>query len=123
MAHESIPRWRKHECNVRDVLIERGYVAAFFGQAQVPEEQRKFLQQQNTLLRNMPDILVVHPVKCFVEVKSSERLDTPNHSIQADSLKGAELCGEAFHAPVYFVFDDLRVADATLVRQHAVPGK
>ena len=108
----------------------RGWLAAPFGQAQIPEEMRPHLWQwaddygRPTLLRWTPDIIAVRPTPqpfvCLVDAKTENARNqgSDNYSVEVRAVDAGLAIIRDWHMPVYYVWSDFGVLtpDAVLNR-------
>jgi hypothetical protein len=106
------------EARLIEILIERGWLAAPFGQAQVPSEMRSHLARwiddygHATLLRWTPDIIAVKPTEkpfvCLIDAKT-ERVDnatSSNYSIEINAVDAGLTIVRDWHMPLFYVWED-----------------
>jgi hypothetical protein len=100
------------------ILQKRGWLAAPFGQAQIPEEMRPHLWRwmddygNSTLLRWTPDIIAVKPTTkpfvCLVDAKTEgpRSKDSPNYSIEINAIDAGLAIVRNWHMPLFYVWPD-----------------
>ena len=99
-------------------LRKRGWLAAPFGQAQIPEEMRPHLARwiddygRATLLRWTPDIIAVKPVRepfvCLVDAKteSGKNQNSENYSVEINAVDAGRVIVRDWHMPLFYVWPD-----------------
>lgn len=104
-------------------LIERlngfGWLAAPFGQAQIPEVMRPHLWKwmdaygNPTLLRWTPDVIAVRPSParpfvCLIDAKteSAANAEGPNYSVEINAVDAGLTIARDWHMPLYYVWRD-----------------
>lgn len=99
-------------------LEELGWLAAPFGQAQIPEVMRphlwRFLDDygQVTLLRWTPDIIAVRPDRepfvCLIDAKteSEKNKNSANYSIEVNAVDAGLVIVRDWHMPLFYVWPD-----------------
>jgi hypothetical protein len=109
---------QKWENRLLEILRERGWLAAPFGQAQVPTEMRPHLVRwlddygNTTLLRWTPDIIAVKPTAkpfvCLIDAKteSESNRDSPNYSIEINAVEAGLTIARDWHMPLFYFWPD-----------------
>jgi len=99
-------------------LTERGWLAAQFGQAMIPEAMRPHLWRwlddygHSTLLRWTPDIIAVRPTRepfaCLVDAKteSEKNRDSKNYSVEINAVDAGMAIVRDWHMPLFYVWPD-----------------
>lgn len=115
---------QKFETELIDRFMSIGWLAAPFGQAQIPEEMRRHLARyvdhtgSPALVRWMPDIIAVRPAQrpavCLVDAKS-EQSDTPNYAVEINAVDAGITIARDWHMPLYYVWPDGGVLTPHLV--------
>jgi len=94
------------------ILQDRGWLAAAFGQAQIPEEMRRHLATwedeygRPTLLRWAPDIIAVHPSTgriCLIDAKTDDK-PTENYAVEVHAVDAGAAIVQHLFTPVYYVW-------------------
>lgn len=95
-----------------------GWLAAEFGQAQIPEEMRQHLRRwmddygRGTLLRWTPDIIAVRPVAdpfvCLVDAKteSEKNKNSDNYSVEINAVDAGLAIVRDWHMPLFYFWPD-----------------
>lgn len=97
-----------HERAVATHLRSAGWTVCSFGQGQLSPEVREILRRKATLLRWIPDLLVVHRDEDpFLADAKVGRTDTKFWSIEKRSHVAHKRCQDAFEMPVYCVWTDM----------------
>jgi len=99
-------------------LRDRGWLAAPFGQAQVPTEMRPHLARwlddygHATLLRWTPDIIAVKPTAkpsvCLIDAKTENdgNAASPNYSVEINAVDAGLTIVRDWHMPLFYVWED-----------------
>lgn len=99
-------------------LQDRGWLAAPFGQAQIPEEMRPHLWRwlddygRTTLLRWTPDIIAVRPTSdpfaCLIDAKteSEKNRNSENYSVEVNAVDAGLAIVRDWHMPLFYVWPD-----------------
>jgi hypothetical protein len=100
---------QQHEQDVYAKIDAPGRVVEPFGQGLLSPKVRDYLKETESLLRWLPDLVVMIPAArqlVLVDAKGclSTNTNSPNHSIEMRSLLGAQLTG----LPVWYVCQDFR---------------
>lgn len=94
------------------ILQARGWLAAPFGQAQIPEAMRRHLvgwqdeYGRPTLLRWAPDIIATHEATgrvCLIDAKTDDS-DTPNYAVEVHAVDAGLAIVQHLFTPVYYVW-------------------
>ncbi|MGE5828845.1 MAG: hypothetical protein ACM30G_10875 [Micromonosporaceae bacterium] len=109
---------QKWETDLIDRLVGWGWLAAPFGQAQVPQDMRPHLARwlddygHATLLRWTPDIIAVRPAArpyvCLIDAKTENESNaaSPNYSIEINAVDAGLTIVRDWHMPLYYVWED-----------------
>lgn len=109
---------RTWELELIERLQKRGWLAAEFGQAQIPEEMRPHLWRwmddygRSTLLRWTPDVIAVRPTAtpfvCLVDAKteSEKNRDSKNYSVEINAVDAGLAIVSDWHMPLFYVWED-----------------
>lgn len=104
-----------------EILQGRGWLAAPFGQAQVPQDMRSHLRRwrdnygRPTLLRWTPDIIAVKPdadpFVCLIDAKteSEKNRDSDNYSVEVNAVDAGLAIVRDWHTPLFYVWKDAGV--------------
>jgi hypothetical protein len=115
------------ETQLPDRLRDRGWLAAPFGQAQIPEEMRPHLARwldcygRSTLLRWTPDIIAIRPTAnpfvCLIDAKteSEKNQNSLNYSIEINAVDAGLAIVRDWHMPLFYVWPDGGVLTPDLV--------
>ena len=118
---------RAWEAELIERLRSRGWLAAPFGQAQIPDEMRPHLWRwadnygRATLLRWTPDIIAVRPTAtpsvCLVDAKteSPKNQASPNYSVEVNAVDAGLAIVRDWHMPLFYVWPDGGVLTPHLV--------
>jgi len=118
---------RAWEVELIDRLRDRGWLAAPFGQAQIPDEMRPYLWRwaddygRSTLLRWTPDIIAVKPTAnpfvCLVDAKteSAKNQASPNYAVEVNAVDAGLAIVRDWHMPLFYVWPDGGVLTPHLV--------
>jgi hypothetical protein len=125
--HERFGPAQQWETDLIQKLIDRGWLAGPFGQAQIPEEMRPHLWRwlddygRTTLLRWTPDIIAVRPTPkpfaCLVDAKteSDKNREGPNYSVEINAVDAGLAIVRDWHMPLFYVWPDGGVLTPHLV--------
>lgn len=96
------------------ILRNRGWLAAEFGQAQIPAEMRRYLADwvdeygRPTLLRWTPDIIATHPESgrvCLIDAKTDDSgTQSANYAIECHAVDAGIAIVQHLYTPVYYVW-------------------
>jgi hypothetical protein len=116
--HDRLGPAQKWELELIDRLHDRGWLAAPFGQAQIPEIMRSHLWHfrddygHPTLLRWTPDIIAVRPTPkpfvCLIDAKTEteKNRDSPNYAIEINAVDAGLVIVRDWHMPLFYVWPD-----------------
>lgn len=118
---------RPWEIELLEKLQERRWLAAQFGQAQIPEEMRPHLARwlddygRTALLRWTPDIIAVRPTEppfvCLIDAKteSEKNQGSDNYSVEVNAVDAGRVIVRDWHVPLFYVWPDGGVLTPDLV--------
>lgn len=106
------------ESKLIDILRQRGWLAAPFGQAQIPAEFRPHLARwlddygHSTLLRWTPDIIAVRPAEkpfvCLIDAKTENERnrDSANYAVEINAVDAGLAIVRSWHMPLFYAWPD-----------------